>query len=125
MLLGFGLNISEKNMTLVLSVALGVVVVALVVFMFYRCKVKIQFLHQPLDNTNDTGKLPLHLIVQSIQSILLIISSKNTYLTPTEGFGADDDTLVISGGLYDGHPIYDNIPTPPEDQSQFRLEFLH
>ena len=42
-----------------------------------------------------------------------------------DAFVADDDTLVISGGLYDGHPIYDNVPTVSEDQSQFRLEFLH
>ncbi|XP_022597886.1 flocculation protein FLO9-like [Seriola dumerili] len=93
---GFGLDISEKNMTIVFSVALGVFGVALVIFMFHRCKQKIQYLHQPLNNTNDT-----------------------------DAFVADDDTLIISGGLYDGHPIYDNVPTAPEDQSQFRLEFLH
>ncbi|XP_056241858.1 sialomucin core protein 24-like [Seriola aureovittata] len=93
---GFGLDISEKNMTIVFSVALGVFGVALVIFMFHRCKQKIQYLHQPLNNTDDT-----------------------------DAFVADDDTLIISGGLYDGHPIYDNVPTAPEDQSQFRLEFLH
>ncbi|XP_040890746.1 sialomucin core protein 24-like [Toxotes jaculatrix] len=90
---GLGLNISEKNMTIVFSVVLGVFAVALVIFMFHRCKQKIQYLHQPLNNT--------------------------------DAFVADDDTLIISGGLYDGHPIYDNVPTAPEDQSQFRLEFLH
>uniref|UniRef100_A0A3B4VH95 Flocculation protein FLO9-like n=1 Tax=Seriola dumerili TaxID=41447 RepID=A0A3B4VH95_SERDU len=91
--ISFGLDISEKNMTIVFSVALGVFGVALVIFMFHRCKQKIQYLHQPLNNTNDT-----------------------------DAFVADDDTLIISGGLYDGHPIYDNVPTAPEDQSQFRLE---
>ncbi|GAA6216781.1 flocculation protein FLO9-like [Lates japonicus] len=92
---GFGLNTSEKNMTIVFSVALGVFGLALVMFMFHRCKQKIQYLHQPLNNTDG------------------------------DAFVADDDTLIISGGLYDGHPIYDNVPEAPEDRSQFRLEFLH
>ncbi|XP_068568601.1 sialomucin core protein 24-like isoform X2 [Cebidichthys violaceus] len=93
---GLRLNISEKSMTIVFSVVLGVFALAMVVFMFHRCKHKIQYLHQPLNNTGDTDE-----------------------------FVADDDTLVISGGLYDGHPIYDNVPTAPADQSQFRLQFLH
>lgn len=93
---GLGLNISEKNMTIVFSVVLGVFALALVVFMFHRCKHKIQYFHQPLNDTDDT-----------------------------DAFVADDDTLVISGGLYDGHPIYDNVPTAPAEQSQFRLQFLH
>ncbi|KAI9524456.1 hypothetical protein NQZ68_018139 [Dissostichus eleginoides] len=64
----------------------------------YRCKHNIQYLHQPLNNTDDTA----------------------------DAFVADDDTLVISGGLYDGHPIYDNVPeAPAADRSQFRLQFLH
>ncbi|KAK2861807.1 hypothetical protein Q5P01_001340 [Channa striata] len=92
---GSGLNISERNMTIAFSVILGLFTVALVAFMFHRCKHKIQYLHQPLNNTGDTG-----------------------------AFEADDDTLVISGGLYDGHPIYDNVPTAPEDPTEFRLEFL-
>ncbi|XP_041808214.1 sialomucin core protein 24-like isoform X2 [Chelmon rostratus] len=90
------LNISEKNMTILFSVVLGVFAVALVAFMFHKCKHKIQYLHQPLDNTDDT-----------------------------DAYRADDDTLVISGGLYEGHPIYDNVPSVSTDQSQFRLEFLH
>ncbi|XP_035517037.1 putative GPI-anchored protein pfl2 [Morone saxatilis] len=93
---GLRLNMSEKNMTILFSVVLGVFATAVVVFMFHQCKQKIQYLHQPLNNTDDT-----------------------------DAFVADDDTLVISGGLYDGHPIYDNVPTPSADQSQFRLEFLH
>uniref|UniRef100_A0A4W6CB92 Uncharacterized protein n=1 Tax=Lates calcarifer TaxID=8187 RepID=A0A4W6CB92_LATCA len=93
--ISFGLNTSEKNMTIVFSVALGVFGLALVMFMFHRCKQKIQYLHQPLNNTDG------------------------------DAFVADDDTLIISGGLYDGHPIYDNVPEAPEDRSQFRLEFLH
>uniref|UniRef100_A0A3Q3QQD6 Uncharacterized protein n=1 Tax=Monopterus albus TaxID=43700 RepID=A0A3Q3QQD6_MONAL len=93
---GLGLNISEKNLTIVFSVILGVFAVVLVVFMFHRCKQKVQYLHQPLHNNGDTGR-----------SFPFIIY---------------DDTLVISGGLYDGHPIYDNVPTAPADQSQFRLE---
>lgn len=91
------LNIQEKNMTIIFSVVLGVFAVALVVFMFHKCKHKIQYLHRPLNNTDDTA----------------------------DAFVPDDDTLVISGGLYDGHPIYDNVPTASADQSRFRLEFLH
>uniref|UniRef100_A0A8C4I6K6 Uncharacterized protein n=1 Tax=Dicentrarchus labrax TaxID=13489 RepID=A0A8C4I6K6_DICLA len=87
------LNMSEKNMTILFSVVLGVFAMAVVVFMFHQCKQKIQYLHQPLNNTDDT-----------------------------DAFVAGDDTLVISGGLYDGHPIYDNVPTPSADQSQFRLD---
>ncbi|KAL3058262.1 hypothetical protein OYC64_010439 [Pagothenia borchgrevinki] len=95
---GLRLNISEKNMTIVFSVVLGVFALALVGFMFHRCKHNIQYLHQPLNNIDDTA----------------------------DAFVADDDTLVISGGLYDGHPIYDNVPeAPAADRSQFRLQFLH
>ncbi|KAM6946931.1 uncharacterized protein PEZ65_000649 isoform 2-T2 [Lycodopsis pacificus] len=90
---GLRLNISEKSMTIVFSVVLGVFALAGVVFMFHRCKHKIQYLHQPLNNTDE--------------------------------FVADEDTLVISGGLYDGHPIYDNVPAAPADQSQFHLQFRH
>lgn len=93
---GSGLRGSEMNLTIIFSVVLGVFVMAPVVFMFHKCKHKFQYLHQPLTNT-----------------------------TEPDTFGADDDTLIISGGLYDGHPIYDNVPTVSEDQSQFRLEFLH
>lgn len=71
----------------------------------------------------------------SYNTILFIASSYKycTYLIiillnisfSTDAFVADDDTLVISGGLYDGHPIYDNVPTASADESQFHLEFLH
>lgn len=92
---GLGLNTSEKNMTIVFSAILGAFGAALLIFMVHKCKHKIQFIHQPLHNTDST-----------------------------DGFVADDDTLVISGGLYDGHPIYDNVPPVPGNQSQFRLEFM-
>ncbi|KAM8914931.1 uncharacterized protein AB9W97_012104 isoform 1-T2 [Spinachia spinachia] len=91
---GLRLNISEKSMTVAFSSVLGVLGLAVVVFMFHKCKHKIQYLHQPLNSTGDT-----------------------------DDFVADDDTLVISGGLYDGHPIYDNVPPVPADQSQFPLHF--
>lgn len=55
----------------------------------------------------------------------LLFAVKNTTSFPGNASVADDDILVISGGLYDGHPIYDHVPTASEDQSQFRLEFLH
>ncbi|XP_060926079.1 sialomucin core protein 24-like [Limanda limanda] len=93
---GLTLNISEQNLTIVFSVVLGVFLVSLVVFMFRRCRQKIQYLHQPLNNSDCP-----------------------------DAFVADDDTLVISGGLYDGHPMDDNAPAVPDDQSRFRLEFLH
>ncbi|KAM3622428.1 uncharacterized protein V6R79_024942 [Siganus canaliculatus] len=89
----FLLDTSEKNMTIIFSSVLGVAALALVIFTFHKCKHKIQYAHQRLEN--DRGS-----------------------------FVADDDTLVISGGLYDGHPIYDNVPPVSTDQSQFRLEFL-
>ncbi|XP_047203581.1 sialomucin core protein 24-like [Girardinichthys multiradiatus] len=92
---GLRLNIPERNMTIIFSGMLGLLAVAVVMIMFYKCKHKIQYLHQPLTTTDDT-----------------------------DGFVADDDTLVISGGLYDDHPIYDNVPPPPAEQSQFHLEFL-
>lgn len=50
---------------------------------------------------------------------------KRPFYSSADEFGADGDTLIISGGLYDGNPICDNVPTSPEDQSQFHLEFLH
>ncbi|XP_034725902.1 flocculation protein FLO11 isoform X2 [Etheostoma cragini] len=93
---GLGLNVSDFTLTVFFSVVLGVFALALVVFVFHRCKHKIQYLHQPLNNSDDT-----------------------------DAFLAEDDTLVISGGLYDGHAIYDNVPTTPADQSQFHLQFLH
>ncbi|CAB1450809.1 unnamed protein product [Pleuronectes platessa] len=93
---GLRLNISEQNLTIVFSVVLGVFAVSLVVFMFRRCRQKTQYLHQPLNNSDCA-----------------------------DAFVADDDTLVISGGLYDGHPMDDNAPAAPDDQSRFRLEFLH
>lgn len=89
------LNISEKNMTIIFSGMLGFFAVSIVLIMFYKCKHKFYYLHQPLNNTDDT-----------------------------DGFAANEDTLVISGGLYDGHPIYDNVPPTPAEPSQFRLQFL-
>ncbi|XP_017264329.1 sialomucin core protein 24-like [Kryptolebias marmoratus] len=92
---GLNLNVSEKNMTIIFSAVLGVFLLALVMITLHRCRHKIQYMHQPLNSTNEE-----------------------------DGFVADNDTLVISGGLYDGHPIYDNIPPVPSEPSQFRLEFL-
>nr|XP_040059077.1 sialomucin core protein 24-like isoform X2 [Gasterosteus aculeatus aculeatus] len=92
---GLRLNISEMSMTIAFSSVLGALGLAVVVFIFHKCKHRIQYLHQPLNSTGDADE-----------------------------FAADDDTLVISGGLYDGHPIYDNVPPVPADQSQFRLQFL-
>uniref|UniRef100_A0A3B4ZMR4 Sodium-coupled monocarboxylate transporter 1-like n=1 Tax=Stegastes partitus TaxID=144197 RepID=A0A3B4ZMR4_9TELE len=102
------------------DVVLGVFMAALLMFVFHKCKQKLQFMHQPLHNT---GKW-LSSIIQSMQAISFVIKLKISVSYPTDEFVADDDTLVISGGLYDGHPIYDNVPSAPGDQSQFRLEFI-
>ncbi|XP_034021905.1 mucin-22 [Thalassophryne amazonica] len=91
-----GLNTSEKSMTIFFSVVLGLFGVALVLLMYHRCKQKIQYFHQPLDNTEDTDQ-----------------------------FVTDDDTLIISGGLYDGHSLSANPEAATREQPQLRLEFLH
>ncbi|XP_056130539.1 sialomucin core protein 24-like [Lampris incognitus] len=92
---GVKLANSEKNMTIVFGVLLGTFAVGLFMYMFHGRKRRMQFSHQPLYNTADT-----------------------------DGLIADNDTLVISGGLYDGHPIFDNQPPTTTQQSQFRLEFI-
>ncbi|XP_016524356.1 uncharacterized protein LOC103134581 [Poecilia formosa] len=93
---GLRLNMSERNMTIIFSGMLGLFALTIAMIMFYKCKHKFQYLHQRLDTTDGT-----------------------------DGFVLDDDTLVISGGLYDAHPIYDNVPPTPAEPSRFCLEFLH
>lgn len=93
---GVRLSLSERNLTITFSVMLGIFALAVVAIKLHRWSYKLQFLHQPLNNTEDMN-----------------VST------------ADPDTLVISGGLYDGHPIYDHVPPARQDESQFRLEFLH
>lgn len=109
-------------MTIVFSAVLGAFALALVVLMFHKCKHKIQYLHQPLNNAGKAFPLVMH-------SVYRIVSVVSNVLNPIsfsgDEFVAEDDTLVISGGLYDGHPIYDNVPTAPDDQSQFRLQLFH
>lgn len=86
-------------LTVVFSVVLGVFVLGLVMYKFKRChQRRVQYSHQPL--TEDYA----------------------------EAFVTDDDTLVISGGLYDGH-VCEPITTQDDPIScqptQFRLEFLN
>uniref|UniRef100_A0A3B5QL77 Uncharacterized protein n=1 Tax=Xiphophorus maculatus TaxID=8083 RepID=A0A3B5QL77_XIPMA len=50
---------------------------------------------------------------------------KATVQFSTDGFVLDDDTLVISGGLYDAHPIYDNVPPTPAEPSLFVVNKEH
>lgn len=113
-------------MTIVFSAVLGVFAMALVLFMFQKCKHKIQYLPQPLTNSDDAGK-GSHLSHNhyKISYLRLTVEKKKNTEFLTDAFVTDEDTLVISGGLYDGHPIYDNVPTAQERDSQFRLEFLH
>ncbi|KAI4902979.1 hypothetical protein NFI96_000542 [Prochilodus magdalenae] len=105
---GAGLNFSEMSMTILFSVVLGVIVlIALgqIVYKVSRNKHRmVQYSHRPLYN-EDAG----------------------------EQFVVPDDTLVISGGLYDGPQIYNPTVTTLNDEdhptfgytpTQLRLEFL-
>ncbi|XP_051568683.1 uncharacterized protein LOC127449357 isoform X2 [Myxocyprinus asiaticus] len=109
---GAGMNHSEKSLTILFSILLGVIVLIILGLFVYksgRCNQRrIQYTHRRLQN-EDTG----------------------------EQFTVPDDTLVISGGLYDGPQIYNPTMTVQnEDEfqtdapghayrpTQFRLEFL-
>ncbi|KAM9524480.1 uncharacterized protein ACWYII_043578 isoform 1-T1 [Salvelinus alpinus] len=109
---GFGLDNSEKGMTVFFSVVLGVFVLGIFMYTLNRWNQMRQYSHRPLYN-NSEGEVG--------------------------GSLAADDTLVISGGLYDGSQIYNPTMTTTdmtEDEfnldnrlhvsqpSQFRLEFL-
>ncbi|XDV35377.1 hypothetical protein PO909_005339 [Leuciscus waleckii] len=109
---GGGLNHSEKSLTILFSILLGVIVLVILMNFAYkygRSKERsIQYTHRRLQN-EDTG----------------------------EPFAMPDDTLVISGGLYDGPQIYNPTMTVQNEEeiqtgipgfasrpTQFRLEFL-
>ncbi|CAG5978814.1 unnamed protein product [Menidia menidia] len=92
---GLDLNTSEKSMTIIFSAVLGVFALGIVTIMLHKCKHKVQYLHQPIHSSEEADE-----------------------------FVAGEDTLVISGGLYDGHPIYDRLPPDPPNQSQVCLEFF-
>uniref|UniRef100_A0A4W5LJ98 Si:ch211-105j21.9 n=1 Tax=Hucho hucho TaxID=62062 RepID=A0A4W5LJ98_9TELE len=109
---GFGLDNSEKVMTVFFSVVLGVFVLGIFMYMLKRWNQMRQYSHRPLYNNSEAE---------------------------VGGSLAADDTLVISGGLYDGSQIYNPTMTTTdmtEDElnfdnrlhvsqpSQFRLEFL-
>ncbi|MCI4375342.1 hypothetical protein PGIGA_G00108270 [Pangasianodon gigas] len=102
---GAGLNHSEASLTILFSVVLGVIVLIILGLSVYKMtKSKCaQYSHHPLHNEDTGGQ-----------------------------FTVTDDTLVISGGLYDRPQIYNSTITAlNEDQTftytptQFRLEFLH
>ncbi|KAL4622456.1 hypothetical protein GN956_G19672 [Arapaima gigas] len=107
-----GMGYSEKSMTLFFSVLLGIVALVILMYLINRCKPKTQYSHHPLYN-----------------------GSEET----VDRFVAADDTLVISGGLYDGPRIYNPTnSTLNEDEefhndqppfalrpTDFRLEFLN
>ncbi|XP_043098903.1 sialomucin core protein 24-like isoform X2 [Puntigrus tetrazona] len=106
-----GLNNSEKSLTILFSILLGVIILVILghfVYKFGRNKERsVQYTHRRLQN-EDTG----------------------------EPFAMPDDTLVISGGLYDGPQIYNPTMTVQNEEfqtdtsgfasrpTQFRLEFL-
>ncbi|XP_073707908.1 uncharacterized protein [Garra rufa] len=108
---GGGMNHSEKSLTILFSILLGVIVLVILghfMYKFGRTKERsIQYTHRRLHN-EDTG----------------------------EPFAVPDDTLVISGGLYDGPQIYNPTMTVQNEEfqtdtsgfdsrpTQFRLEFL-
>ncbi|KAM4699350.1 uncharacterized protein O3C94_000871 isoform 1-T3 [Discoglossus pictus] len=102
---------SEAILTSIFSIFLGVVVLAVLVFSFkkYRRK-RSQYSHHPL---------------------------RESSFESADRYSAPDDTLVISGGLYDAPRVYNpNMTVLEEDESQpdyvsfssrpgqFRLEFL-
>ncbi|XP_076870314.1 uncharacterized protein LOC143521393 isoform X2 [Brachyhypopomus gauderio] len=106
---GPGLNHSEKSMTILFSMVLGVIVLIVLaqfVYKVIRSKQRsVQYSHRPLYN-DDAG----------------------------DQSGVPDDTLVISGGLYDGPQIYNPTVTTLNDEdqptfsytpTQFCLELLH
>ncbi|CAB1314586.1 unnamed protein product [Coregonus sp. 'balchen'] len=110
---GFGLDNSEKGMTILFSVVLGVFVLGIFMYMLNRWNQMRQYSHRPLYNNSEAE---------------------------VDGSLAADDTLVISGGLYDGSQIYNPTMTTTdmtEDEfnfdnhlrvaqpSQFRLEILN
>ncbi|KAF7711564.1 sialomucin core protein 24-like [Silurus meridionalis] len=102
---GAGLNHSEISLTILFSVVLGVIVLIILGLSVYKMTRSkgAQYSHRPLHNEETGGQ-----------------------------FTITDDTLVISGGLYDGPRIYNSTVTalnedPPftYTPTQFRLEFLH
>ncbi|XP_061114131.1 sialomucin core protein 24-like [Conger conger] len=105
-----GLSRSEAALTIFCGLMLGLTVLAITGYSLHRCKQKSsQYIHQPLYNSSeDTGDRSV-----------------------------PDDTLVISGGLYDGPEIFNSSLAADEDMgfhsdpppfapqpAQFRLEFL-
>ncbi|KAJ8370352.1 hypothetical protein SKAU_G00103800 [Synaphobranchus kaupii] len=106
-----GLTRSEVGITMFCGVVLGLTILIMVGYNIHRCqRRKAQYIHQPLYN-----------------------SSEET----VDRFPAPDDTLVISGGLYDGPESFTSALTTDEDTgfhsdqppfapqpTHFRLEFL-
>ncbi|XP_053492213.1 sialomucin core protein 24-like isoform X2 [Ictalurus furcatus] len=102
---GAGLNNSETSLTILFSVVLGVIILIILGLSVYKMTRSkwAKYSHHPLHN-EDTGRQ----------------------------FMVTDDTLVISGGLYDGPQIYNSTVTVLNEDhmftytpTQFRLEFLH
>ncbi|XP_065135748.2 uncharacterized protein [Paramisgurnus dabryanus] len=110
---GASLSGSETSLTILFSVVLGMIILMILVYFAHkfrrRKQTRVQYTHRRLQN-EDTG----------------------------EQFMAPDDTLVISGGLYDGPQIYNPTMTVQSEEdyqtdtsgfayrpSQFRLEFLN
>lgn len=105
------MDYAEIILTSIFSVILVVVVLVILSFGFKRClRGTSQYSHHPL---------------------------RETSYEPADGYSPPDDTLVISGGLYDAPRIYNpNMTVLDEEESQndfasinsrpgqFRLEFL-
>ncbi|XP_028854616.1 integumentary mucin C.1-like [Denticeps clupeoides] len=102
-----GLGDSERAITIFFGVVLGVLLLGVFMYALSTCKRRrTQFSHEPLYNTSDDT---------------------------VDQFSPGDDTLIISGGLYDGPQIYNpsineelhshHIPFDSRP-TQFRLEFL-
>ncbi|XP_007899808.1 sialomucin core protein 24-like [Callorhinchus milii] len=107
---------SEIILTITFSVILGLTILGVIMYNVTKCIHKREhYLHRPLYN-----------------------SSHSSFEEPGGSYNIPDDTLVISGGLYDDSRVYNPNMTILEDDddlrseyptfnskySQFRLEFL-
>ncbi|KAJ8360361.1 hypothetical protein SKAU_G00168860 [Synaphobranchus kaupii] len=92
----FKLKHSKKTMTIILSSLLGVAALVIFLYTLDRCKrKKTQYLHRPLyNNSEDT----------------------------VDRFLPADDTLVISGGLYDGPRVYNPTMTTTNEDEDFHCD---
>ncbi|XP_035242726.1 A-agglutinin anchorage subunit-like [Anguilla anguilla] len=92
----FNLKHSKKTMTIIFSSLVGVAALVILLYTLDRCKQKkTQYLHRPLYNNSEET---------------------------VERFVPADDTLVISGGLYDGPRVYNPTMTTANEDEDFHCD---